>query len=250
MFTRQKDKVSEKSIKSMRAVSRSSFRNLIYDWKPCYILNYTPRYILNRTKLLLYYLKHPDRPWLTEQTNSILDTLPTRKDVGLEWGSGRSTLWFAQRIKHLTSVEHDEAWYKAVSSKLKAANISNVNYLLCKLEEGYERREESSYVQVVNTFGKESLDFVLVDGEHRDVCAVMVLEKIRPGGIIVVDNVNWYLPCDSISPNSRSKNSLPASKEWTRFLDRVKDWCSIWTSNGVCDTAIWFKPSGECNEEM
>ena len=245
----KKDKVSDKSGKSTRALDVRSLRNLIYNWKPRYILNYTPRYVFNRTKLLLYELRHPDHPWLTQQANQICSTLLMPQDVGLEWGSGRSTFYFARRIKCLTSVEHDETWYKAVSSKLKVANISNVNYLLCKLDKG-QKPEESSYIQVANAFSKESIDFVLVDGRYRDVCANIVLEKIRPGGIIVIDNVERYLPSDSISPSSRHKGSAPGSDEWARFLNRVKDWRLIWTSNGVWDTAIWFKPSEGYNEKI
>jgi len=204
----------------------------------------TPRYILNKMKVVLYEKRCPDHPWLTKQANSILSTLLKPTDVGLEWGSGRSTIWLARRIKQLTSIEHDESWYKVVSIKLKEANISNTNLLLCKVDERHEKPRESPYVQVLNTFSKESLDFVLIDGKYyRDVCANMVLEKICSGGIIVIDNANWYLPCDSISPNSIPQNSPPASKEWAYFLDRVKDWRLIWTSSGITDTAIWFRPA-------
>ena len=233
-----KDKVSDKNCKSMRAFDMNSFRKSIYNWKPRYILNYTPLYVFNRTKLFFYELRYPDHPWLTQQANAILSTLLKPADVGLEWGSGRSPLWFSPRIKHLTSVEHDEAWYKAVSRKLDATNISTVNYLLCKPDEEHEKTEETSYVKVINTFNKDSLDFVLVDGIYRVVCAKLALEKIHPGGFIVIDDVNRYLPCDSISPNSRPKKSSTASEEWTHFLDDVKDWRFIWTSNGIKDTAI------------
>ena len=246
----KKDKVSGKCGKSTRALGMSSLRNFIYNWKPRYILNYTPLYVFNRTKLFFYELRYPDHPWLTQQANAILSTLLKPADVELEWGSGRSTIWFSPRIKHLTSVEQDEAWYDVVSRKFKEANISNVNYLLCKVEEEPEKPEKSSYVRVVNNFEKNDLDFVLVDGIYRDVCANAVLEKIRPGGIIVIDNANWYIPCDSISPSSRPKKSTPASEGWARSLDNVTDWRLIWTSNGVKDTAIWFKPSGEHNEKV
>lgn len=77
---------------------------------------------------------------------------------------------------------------------------------------------------------------------YRDACVNMVLEKIRPGGILVIDNIDRYLPCDSVSPLSRAKDAPLASEEWGRFHERVKDWRLIWTSNGVWDTAIWFKP--------
>jgi len=185
---------------------------------------------------------HPDHPWLTPQANLILSTLLKPTDVGFEWGSGRSTLWFAQRVKHLTSVEHDKRWYEVVLGKLRAADLLNVNLLLKEIK-GYEVPEESPYVQVINKFNNNSLEFVLVDGIYRDLCANLVLEKIRPGGIIIVDNVNRFIPCDSISPNSRPKNADPESREWARFLNRVKYWYQIWTSSGIADTAIWFKPS-------
>ena len=203
----------------------------------------TPHYIVNKAMAIVYEKRHPDHPWLTRQANSLLSTLLKPTDVGLEWGSGRSTSWFAQRIKHLTSVEHDEAWYKEVSGRIKSANILNVNYLFRKLAGEYEKPDRSPYVQVANIFTKNSLDFVLVDGRYRDICANMALEKICSGGIIVIDNANWYLPCDSFSPGSIPQNSPPASEAWGRFLDRVKDWRLIWTSNGVWDTAIWFRPA-------
>lgn len=246
----KEDEFLNRRSESTRVRDMRVLGNLICNWRPRYILSYTPRYVFNRVKLLFYELRHRDYPWLTPQANSLLSTLLKPTDIGLEWGSGRSTLWFAQRIKHLTSVEHDEAWHEAVSSKLKASNISNVTYLLSNVTEECEKLEQSSYVQVVNMFGKNSLDLALVDGIYRDVCANTVLEKIRPGGIVVLDNANWYLPSNSISPGSRPKNSSPISEAWAVFLNRVRNWRLIWTSSGITDTAIWFKPPGENNEKI
>lgn len=203
----------------------------------------TPRYIINKTNLILYQRRYPDHPWLTQQANSILSTLLKKTDVALEWGAGRSTIWLARRVKQLTSVENDENWYKWVSTKLMEANITNVTLYLHKINKGHEEPIESPYVQVVNNFNKESLDMVLIDGKYRDVCANMVLDKICPGGIIIVDNVNRLLPHNSIAPASIPSNLLPKSKEWAIFLDRVANWRKIWTSNGVWDTAIWIKPA-------
>jgi hypothetical protein len=137
-----------------------------------------------------------------------------------------------------------------VLSKLKAANVLNVKYILCKLDEGNKKSNEiHPYVKAINSCDKNSLDFVLVDGIYRELCSNLALEKIRPGGIFILDNANHYIPCDSISPGSRPKNSAPKSMEWVHFLNRVENWHQIWTSNGIFDTAIWLKPSGECNEK-
>jgi hypothetical protein len=221
---------------------RHGICNTIRNWKAHYIRHWTPCYALNRIKLLLYELRHSDHPWLTQQANSILSTLLKPKDVGFEWGSGRSTLWFAKRVKHLTSVEHDDRWYKMVSGKLRSANLVNVNFLLKKIK-GYKKPMDSPYVQVINKFRKNSLDFVIVDGIYRDLCANLALDKIRPGRVIVLDNANRFIPSDSISPKSIPKDAAPVSNDWGRFLNRIKNWHQIWTSNGVFDTAIWFKPS-------
>lgn len=31
-------------------------------------------------------------------------------DVMMEWGSGRSTLWYSQFVKEYYSIEHDKGW--------------------------------------------------------------------------------------------------------------------------------------------
>lgn len=203
----------------------------------------TPRYIFNRTLEKLYRRSNPDLPWLTPAANQILSTYLKKTDVGLEFGSGRSTLWLARRTQHLTSVEHQRQWYQAVTAQIKAAELTNVGYHLCEREAlGGEDRLDSVYAQVAAKFKDESLDFVLVDGIYRSACAHLSLAKLRPGGVLILDNANWYLPCRSHSPNSRTFEQGPASALWQEFLAEVADWRHIWTSNGVSDTAFFFKP--------
>lgn len=235
-MNQREDKTSMKTSYDMK-----SFWNLIRNWKLRNILHLKPQYILSRIRVLLYEARHPEYPWFTQQANLILSTLLKPKDIGIEWGSGMSTLWFARRVKHLVSVEHDESWYELILNKLQSKNIANVNYLLLQADK-HKNPEKSPYVQIINTFNKNSLDFVFVDGKYRDVCACMALSKIRHGGFILIDDANRFFPCDSISPGSRLINHSPASERWAVFLDKCKNWRYIWTSNGVKDTAIYFKP--------
>ena len=207
--------------------------------------HWTPRYIYSRIGLFLYQKRHPDYPWLTKQAIQLLDKLLGPADIGLEWGSGKSTLWFARRVGHLTSVEHDFAWYANNSTRIRGAGLANVTYLFCEVkgeDEQYQREVNSPYVNVVDRFSENSLDFALVDGMFRSECAYQVQKKIRPGGILVVDNANWFLPCVSFAPNSRSIESGPASAQWALFITLVAGWRCIWTTNGDFDTAIWIKP--------
>ena len=116
-----------------------------------------------------------------------------------------------------------------------------MNYRLRERGEG-GYGEDPSYPQVVDEMLDSSLDFALVDGIYRDYCAVDVVDKIKPGGVLIIDNVNHYLPSDSFAPNSRSYKQGPISGLWGKFLEIIKDWRCIWTSNGVSDTAFYYKP--------
>ena len=138
-------------------------------------------------------------------------------------------------------MEHDPAWYAKIKNRIREVGITNVTYLLYEVG-GEDEHGGNPYVDVIDCFSENSLDFALVDGVFRSICANRVLEKIRPGGIAVIDNADWFLPCNSSAPNSRPKEDGPASAEWANFLKHVTDWRCIWTSNGVFDTAIWFKP--------
>ncbi len=203
----------------------------------------TPRYIYNRIQEKRYRRTHPNLPWLTPVANQILATYLKKTDCGLEFGSGRSTLWLASRVQHLTSVEHQRAWYEKVAAQLKAANLTQVDYYLHEKEAPDEAAQmHSDYVLVATAFADESLDFVLVDGIYRSACACQSLGKLRPGGMLILDNANWYLPCHSYAPNSRTVEQGPVSPLWQEFLQQVEDWRRIWTSNGVSDTAFFFKP--------
>ncbi|MCJ7626702.1 MAG: class I SAM-dependent methyltransferase [Anaerolineaceae bacterium] len=203
----------------------------------------TPRYIWNRILEKIYRSKNPDLPWLTPDANWILSTYLKPSDVGIEFGSGQSTIWFAQHIANLISVEHDRDWYARNKRIFKEKGISNVEYRLRERAEGADAENElPSYVQVVEEIAPESLDFALIDGIYRDLCAVAVSQKVKPGGVIIIDNVNHYLPNSSFSPNSRTYAQGPISELWGQFMGATEDWRCIWTTNGVSDTAFYFKP--------
>jgi predicted O-methyltransferase YrrM len=196
--------------------------------------HWTPRYVFDRLNLMVNERSRPNSPWLVRATVEILENWLKPGDRGLEWGSGRSTMWFAERVEYLVSVEHDAAWHSRVSEQLKRKEIRNVEYHLCA--------GERDYVSLIDRFPRESFDFCLVDGEARDLCALAALSLVRPGGIIIVDNCNWYLPSRTRSPFSRRPEQGPSTSEWSSYYSQVKEWRRIWTTNGVTDTCLWVKP--------
>jgi hypothetical protein len=197
---------------------------------------------MNRIATLYYEKTFPERPWLTQIANEILHSYLRKSDIGLEFGSGRSTLWFAKRVARLTSVEHDKSWAANVLEMLRKANVENVDYKFLPKDAEENKASEAKYVRIIDAFDDNSLDFCLVDGAYRDFCTLKVVEKIRPGGLLIIDNVNWYLPSNSISPDSRSLADGPNGPIWAEVETLISGWRHIWTSSGVWDTALFFKP--------
>ena len=196
--------------------------------------HWTPRYLVNRVRQLAYQRLHPQVPWLTRDMVELLGTRLTGAGHGLEWGAGRSTLWLAARLESLVSVEHDQAYYRRVRAQLERTGARNVDLRFCA--------NESDYVAVADSLPPASLDFALVDGQARDLCALAALPRLKPGGLLVVDNIHLYLPCSSHAPNSRRPADGPAGEAWRQFAAAVKSWKCHWTSNGVWDSALWVKP--------
>jgi predicted O-methyltransferase YrrM len=201
----------------------------------------TPRYVYHRTRQLFYERAHPDDPWLTPTAIGLLATLLRPADTGAEFGSGRSTLWFAARVAALTSVEHDLRWHETVTARLKDRGLGNVDYILAPEDQPMERGGDSAYARTALAFPDSSLDFALVDGHYRDYSAKFIMPKIKPGGMLIIDNVNWYLPCRSKAPNTRTAELGPATDVWAAVWRQLAGWRTIWTSSGVWDTAIFIK---------
>ena len=69
-----------------------------------------------------------------------------------------------------------------------------------------------------------------------------MVNKIKIGGLIVVDNANWFIPNDfTRSPDSQRSIDGCSSEGWEKFVKSVDGWRHIWTSNGVTDTSIWIR---------
>jgi predicted O-methyltransferase YrrM len=180
--------------------------------------------------------RNPQNPWLTKDAVRFLSQTLRASDLGIEFGSGRSTIWFAQRLRHLISVEVNRHWYARVTDLIQKSDlVSKVDLRLCEAQK--------DYVDQAKTVEDCSIDFCLIDSEARDVCAVNILPKLKAGALLVVDNVNWYLPHQSTcSPDSRRPCDGFQTEVWATFADHVRDWRRYWTSNGVSDTCIWIKP--------
>ncbi len=212
------------------------------------VLRCSFRELTGHVAYFLYRGRHPDHPWLAKPANLILDSFLTKNDVGLEFGSGRSTLWFAGRISKLTSIEHDPIWHDKVTKELALQNLQNVDYLLVKKDVEDEEGQDSAYVRTTDKLSKNSFDFTLIDGAYRDSCALVSLELLRPGGILIIDDAHWFLPSNSTSPKARTRAQGPASTKWEQFTNAVVSWRCIRTTDGIHDTLLYLKPCQWSND--
>lgn len=203
------------------------------------VCHLTPRYVFDRSHVWIYQRQYPDAPWLTDKAISILISVLRPSDNGLEYGSGRSTVWFARRTNSLISVEASYLWYERVSEMISRQALGNVVYNYIPADpQAPEDPHRTLYVEVDNGFAPGSLDYVLIDGLYRDECALRAVDLLKPGGILILDNANWFIPHTTRSPSSAT---APAGPLWSEFLSRVASWRLIWTSNGVWDTTLWIK---------
>lgn len=204
--------------------------------------HWTIGYLFNRMVEKIYRRVHPEVPWLAPAAVDFLQGYLKPTDEMLEFGSGRSTLWFSKRVHHITSVEHDPNWHAVIGAKMKASSITNITYHLCPRQDDLIPAKDANYVKVCQSIPPASLDALLVDGIYRAQCVLQSLSLLKSSGILVIDNVNRYLPSASIAPNSRSMQAGPIDAEWQQVFERISSWRFFWSSNGVSDTAIYFKP--------
>ena len=120
---------------SPTAIRWQNFRGLSM---PRSISHLSPRYFWDRAAFAIEQRCHPDHPWLTADAVRLLDQLLKPADIGVEFGSGRSTLWFAKRLRHLTSMEDNREWASKVRGMLQNGQVaSKVDYRAIEDAEAY-----------------------------------------------------------------------------------------------------------------
>jgi hypothetical protein len=137
--------------------------------------------------------ENPDAPWLVPAAIAFLEQEMRPEFVGFEWGSGRSTLWFARRIRYITSVEGRRAWYDEVTRWLVKDDLAErVTLRLAEVtsEHNFSSEEIERYAGVIDGVVDGSLDFILVDGHFREACLLRIASKLRPGGLLIIDNTD------------------------------------------------------------
>lgn len=198
------------------------------------IPNWTPTYVTKRTRQALYELCHHHSHWLCPDALRFLDSWLAPSDIGFQWGSGDGTLWLAERVGHLTCVEHDPTRAQEVRARLLAEGLGErVAYQLESHGNAMERLD-APYVRMVDDAADYSLDFCLVGGPLPLGCCLASILKLKYGGLLILEDAGHYLLHEG--------ELAPRQAVWEEIVWHLAPWRQIWTTNGLTETAIFIKP--------
>jgi hypothetical protein len=116
-------------------------------------------------------------PWFSYPFIDFLTPRLTKDLVVFEFGSGNSTLFFANKVKKVISIEHNKDWYQIISK----AKPSNVELALTETD------SIKDYLQHFLTL-TDKPDIVIVDGIHRNECLIKSCDNLSSNGVIILDD--------------------------------------------------------------
>ncbi len=145
-------------------------------------------------------------PWITFGAKDWLEKNLHNEMRVFEWGGGGSTLYIAQKVKHITSVEHDKRWWMKVCAYLRLNKISNCEFLMIEPEHDlsatsrinqFDFRSNSEqfanytfkkYCRAIDKYEDNFFDLIIVDGRARPTCVQHAIKKVSVGGYLLLDD--------------------------------------------------------------
>jgi len=127
-----------------------------------------------------YYFQ--GRPWFVHEAILYLESIIEPGWTCFEWGSGSSTLWLAVDLQasDVVSMEHNSEWHEKTYADLMRLGVKNWELNLSALGGAYEN--------YILKFPDAHFDLVIVDGRNRAACIANAAAKVKPGGLLVLDN--------------------------------------------------------------
>ena len=114
-------------------------------------------------------------PWWPPAAACRIEALIDKDWTIVEFGSGMSTLWLADRARQVISVESNRDWYDRISSSF--SDRKNVEYLF---------RAAQAYTDIPEPLDRIKL--VVVDGERRADCIDWAMARLPVGAWLYLDN--------------------------------------------------------------
>lgn len=220
--------MSNFAFNGIRAISNLVFgKNATHRIKAISVLNKWRLALLSfvspaRRRQARFERENPTLPWLVPSAIKAIETLLRSNDIGFEWGAGRSTIWLAERVAHLTSIEGRLSWFTDMSHQIAAAGLHrkiNLRLLEVSSEYDFKAQEIERYAGAISSFPDQHFDFVLIDGHFREACIAASVAKIKPGGMLIIDNTD-------VIPR--------------QTFEKIANTSQVRFRNGVSETSIFF----------
>lgn len=168
----------------------------------------------SRRKQAAFEKANPDAPWLVPDAIDRLLEIITPDMRYLEWGTGRSTIWFGKRVSSVVSIEHDDTWKEIVLADIEKNGLSEkVEYHLVPGDAQDPDVVDAPYCSKIQEYPDASFDMILVDGMNRNGCIVNALPKLKPTGYLVVDNAERLDMAEALA-------AVPA-KHWEKYTNGI-----------------------------
>jgi len=119
-------------------------------------------------------------PWINYSMLHFL--VPRMKDdfSMLEYGGGNSTLFWAERVREIVTVEHDRIWANKISEKIAA--FPNAALLVAPNGPEYENAPLKL---------RKRFDMIVIDGIRRPECASTAIPMLAPAGCVLLDDSHF-----------------------------------------------------------
>lgn len=116
-------------------------------------------------------------PWFTYPIIEFLNERLSNEMTLFEYGGGNSTLYLSRLVKNVTTVEHNEEWFKHLQSNCP----DNCTLIYRELEYGgaYATTSQDS---------KKVYNIIIVDGRDRVNCAQQAIDALSENGVIIFDD--------------------------------------------------------------
>jgi hypothetical protein len=114
-----------------------------------------------------------------------LDQLDFSDCTVFEYGVGNSTIFWAKRSLRVMAVEDDPQWMARVSPGL--AESAYISLAV----------DKPAYIDAISMSG-DAFDVIVVDGSHRLECAQAAIQRLRTGGMIILDDSDEHVAASAL----------------------------------------------------
>lgn len=115
-------------------------------------------------------------PWFTYSCNDFIKGRLKKNFNIFEFGSGNSTLFFAPCVNSVTSVEHNEEWFRIQKNRIP----SNVKII-------FDDDNTGGYSRSISN-SNNKYEIVVVDGIDRVNCIINSVDYLSENGVLLLDD--------------------------------------------------------------